>query len=181
MHLKQTTRKWLHYKVDFPTAHPTHDEKSNTVWGDYFQPHGVSNAPLAILLHGMGDHSVIPCKLLARALAKKGIACFILYLVVHSSRMSEATRRRFPTLTPKEWFETYQASVIEVRQVIDWASSREEIDSEQIAVIGISFGGFISAIAMGIDERIKGGEFIVTGGNGEKNISGSYFEQRQIL
>jgi cephalosporin-C deacetylase-like acetyl esterase len=52
--------------------------------------------------------------------------------------------------------------------VIDWASSREEIDREKIAVAGISFGGFISAIAMGTDERVGAGVFIVAGGNSEK-------------
>jgi len=168
MHLKQTTKKWQHYVVDLPAADPTGCGENNTVWGQYFQPRGVDSAPLAILLHGVGDHSVVPCKVLARALVKKGIACFILYLVVHSSRMTEIVRKRFPALTPEEWFESYQTSVVEVRQVIDWAGNREEIDREKVAVIGISFGGFISAIAMGVDERIKAGVLIVTGGNGEK-------------
>ena len=168
LHLKQTTRNWLHYMVDFPAAHPTRYEQNNTVRGEYFQPRGADNAPLAILLHGVGDYSVIPCKLLARTLLNKGIACFILYLVVHSSRMPETVRKRFPVLTADEWFESYQTSVIEVRQVIDWASSRQEIGRENIAVLGISFGGFISAIAMGVDERIKAGVFIVMGGKGEK-------------
>jgi esterase/lipase len=154
--------------VDFPSAFHNSHWGSNIVRGEYFQPRRIHGVQLAILLHGMGDHSVIPCKLLARALASNGIACLILYLVVHSSRMPEIMRRQFPHLTPEEWFQVYQTSVIEVRQVIDWASSREEIDKEKIAVAGISFGGFISAIAMGIDQRIGAGVFIVSGGNSEK-------------
>ncbi len=168
LYLKKSTRHWLHYEVDFPTAHPTPYEKNNTVRGEYFRPREVDNAPLAILLHGVGDFSVIPCKLLARTLAKKGIASFVLYLVMHSSRMTESARRRFPHLTSEEWFESHQISVIDLRQVVDWANSRPEIDDEQIAAIGISFGGFISAIAMGVDERIKAGAFIVTAGNSAK-------------
>jgi hypothetical protein len=82
--------------------------------------------------------------------------------------MTESARERFPNLTSEEWFESHQISVIDLRQVIDWANSRPEINDEQIAAIGISFGGFISAIAMGVDERIKAGAFIVTGGNGTK-------------
>jgi len=166
--LKQTTRKWLRYAVDFPTAHPTRYEKNNTVRGEYFRPRGADNAPLAILVHGMGDHSVLPCRLLARTLIKKRVACFILYLVFHSSRMPETVKNRLPILTPEEWFESYQISVIDVRQVIDWAGGRAEINKEQIAVIGISFGGFISAIAMGLDKRIRAGAFLVAGGNSEK-------------
>ena len=169
LQLKQTTPRWLRYTVDFPTAHPTRYEKNNTVLGEYFQPRDtVYTTPLVILLHGMGDESLIPCKFLARALAKKGIACFVLRLVFHSSRMPETVKKRLRNLTADEWFEGYRISVIDVRQVIDWASSRSEINEEQIAVIGISFGGFTSAITMGIDKRIKAGVFIVSAGNSEK-------------
>jgi cephalosporin-C deacetylase-like acetyl esterase len=81
--------------------------------------------------------------------------------------MPEEMRRRAPALTSDEWFEGYRVSIIEVRQVVDWAYSRPEINHEQIAAMGISLGGFISAIAMGIDERLGAGVFITMGGNSE--------------
>jgi esterase/lipase len=167
LRLKETTRKWFRYAVDFPTAYPSCYEENNTARGEYFRPVRGDYFSLAILLHGIGDRSVIPCKLLARALVKNGIACFILYSVFHSSRIPETIRKRLPALTSEEWFKGYQVSVIDVRQVVDWASGRVEINKEQIAAVGISFGGFISAIAMGIDRRIKAGVFLVTGGNSE--------------
>ena len=169
MHLEETTSRWLRYAVDFSTAYTTQYKESNTVFGEYFQPRGVNYAPLAIMVHGWGDRSTIPYKLMARTLAKKGIASFILYLVFHSSRMPEAIRNRLPlALTNEEWFEGYRASVIEIRQIIDWASSRPELAKEQIGVIGLSLGGFVSAIAMGLDKRIKAGVFLIAGGNSEK-------------
>ena len=168
LRLKEMTKRWSCQLVDFPSAFHNSHWGSSIVRGEYFRPQRSSNVPLVILLHGLGDHSVIPCKLLARALAGNRIACLILYLVVHSSRVPEIMRQRFPILTPEEWFQVYQTSVIEVRQVVDWASSREEIDREKVAVAGISFGGFISAIAMGIDERVGAGVFIVAAGNSEK-------------
>ena len=96
LQLKQTTRHWSHYLVDFPTAHPTPYEKSNTVLGEYFQPRGADNAPLVVLLHGIGDLSVPPCKMLAKTLARKGIASFVLYSVMHSKRMPASVLKRFP-------------------------------------------------------------------------------------
>jgi len=167
LHLKKTTPKWLEYEVDFPTAYPTQYEENNTALGEYFQPQGADHAPLAIIVHGWGDRSLIPCRLLARTLVKRGIACFILYLVFHSSRMPEVIRQRLPVLTPEEWFEGYQVSVIDVRQVVDWASRRPEINEQQLAVVGISLGGHVSAIAMGVDRRITAGVFIIAGGNAE--------------
>jgi fermentation-respiration switch protein FrsA (DUF1100 family) len=96
------------------------------------------------------------------------MACFVLYLVFHSSRIPETVKKRLPVLTAEEWFEGYQISVIDVRQIIDWASGRSEINGEKIAVFGISFGGFISAITMGIDKRITAGILVTAGGNSEK-------------
>jgi len=147
--------------------HPTPSEESRIARGEYFRPLRPTNVPVVILIHGLGGLSVVPCKLLARTLVNRGIACFVLYLVFHSSRMPETVRKRMPALTSKEWFEGYRISVIEVRQVVDWACSRSEINHEQIAVMGISLGGFISAIAMGIEERLKAGVFIAMGGNSE--------------
>lgn len=174
--LKEATSRWLRYGVDFPSAHPTHYEENNTVLGEYFQPRGVEHAPLVILVHGMGDRSTIPCKFLARTLVRRGIACFVLYLIFHSSRMPEIVRQRLPVLTPEEWFEGYQVSVIDVRQIVDWANSRTEIDQEQVAVVGMSLGGFVSAIAMGVDERIKAGVFLIAGGNSERITWESRYE-----
>jgi dienelactone hydrolase len=107
---------------------------------------------------------VIPCKLLARSLVNRGIACLILYSVFHTSRMPEDMRRRAPVFTSDEWFEGYRISVIEVRQAADWACSMPEINHEQISVVGISLGGFISAVAMGVEERLRAGVFITIGG-----------------
>ena len=164
---KETKSDWSRYSAEFSTAYPTPPEESRIARGEYFRPLRVNNVPLVILIHGLGDLSVVPCKFLARTLVNRGIACFVLYLVFHASRMPESVRRRMPTLTSEEWFEGYRISVIEVRQVVDWVRSRPEINHEQIAVTGISLGGFISAIAMGLDERLRAGVFIAMGGNSE--------------
>jgi len=166
--LAQSSPAWSRYTVTFPSAKPTRYPENNTVTGEYFQPRNGSPTPLVIMMHGMSDQLLIPCKLFARAFARHGIASFVLYTVFHSKRMPETVKARIHHLTPEEWFESYQISVTDIRQVIDWASQRPEISKDEIGVLGISFGGFISAIAMGIDKRIRSGVFIISGGNGDK-------------
>ena len=167
LRLEKTTSKWSRYEVNFPVACTAGYEENSTARGEYFRPSQKSNNQLVILIHGWGDRSVVPCKLLANALAKKGIACFILYLVFHSSRMPRVMKEHLPNLTPEDWFEGYVTSVVEVQQVVDWASRMEEINEKQIVVIGLSLGGFIAAISMGVDKRISAGAFLLTGGNYE--------------
>ena len=46
----------------------------------------------------------------------------------------------------------------------DWLVEQPEVDSEQIAILGISFGGIRSSFLMGIDERLKKAVLVVSGG-----------------
>jgi dienelactone hydrolase len=166
--LNQKASSWISYSIQFPAGMKLHHIEDNCVKGEYYQPQGVHTAPFVILVHGMGDLSAIPCRLLARAFAKRKIACFVLYLVTHSVRVAASVKNRINVLTADEWFEIYQLSVTDIRQVIDWASKRPDLDAHKVAVFGISLGGFLSAIAMGIDRRIKAGVIVVSGGNVEK-------------
>ncbi|MFC1952054.1 alpha/beta hydrolase family protein [Chloroflexota bacterium] len=166
--LKRDTPTMLHYEIKFRSAIDTGYQENSIVKGEYYQPKVDHKVPLAIMVHGIGDHSIIPCKLLAQSLLKQRIACFILYLTTHSKRIPKAIRIHMPYLNPDEWFQCYRVSVADIRQVVDWAYSRTELDAKQVAVLGISFGGFVSAITMGIDNRIKAGVFVVTGGNSNK-------------
>lgn len=168
LQLIRETSGSLCYAVEFPSACNTGHLENGMVKGEYYRPKVDYKTPLAILVHGMGDHSVIPCRLLARSLLKQGIACFVLYLTTHSRRIPETMRNHLPYLSPDEWFQSYQISVVDIRQAVDWACGRADLDRGKMATLGISFGGLVSAIAMGIDRRIKAGVFIVAGGNSEK-------------
>jgi cephalosporin-C deacetylase-like acetyl esterase len=166
--LKEETSFWSLYSIDFPSARYLECLGTNRVIGEYYYPKGLKKAPLAILIHGMGDRSVVPCRMLAHTFAKKGIASFVLYLVFHKKRVPDSIKGKYPSLSAEEWFESYQLSVVDICQIIDWAAKREEIVQNKISIVGISFGGMISAIAMGLENRIKAGVFIVTGGNSDK-------------
>ena len=168
LHLKKNGARLLHYGISFRSALDTGYPENSIVKGEYYQPRVKHKVPLAILVHGMGSHSVIPCKILAHDLVKRGIACLVPYLTINSKRLPKSMRSNYPYLTPDEWFHTYRVSVVDIRQIVDWAQSRTELVAEQVIVLGISFGGFVSAIAMGIDERFKAGIFIVTGGDSNK-------------
>lgn len=166
--LEEETTLYSHFSVNLPSAISGEYLGNNRIIGEYVFPKNREKAPLALLIHGMGNRSVVPCKMLSLTLAKQGIASFVLYLVFHSKRSPEAIKRKYPRLSAEEWFESYQISVTDIRQVLDWAESRSDIIADKISIAGISFGGIISAIAMGLDERIKAGVLIVSGGNSDK-------------
>jgi dienelactone hydrolase len=166
--LIKETSGWTRYAVDFTSAFSAKYLGNNKVKGEYFLPRAQGRVPLCIIVHGMGDRSIVPCRLIARTLVKKGIACFILLLVFHRERVTKSVRARYPKLTAEEWFESYQVSVTDIHQVVNWAVTRPEIDHQKIAVTGISFGSFIASIAMALDKRLAAGVLVESGGNSDK-------------
>lgn len=167
LELVKAGRKWQHYTVSFPTVLPTSCPELGSAFGEYFEPFA-KDAPLVILLHGMGDQSILPCKLLATSLAQHGFGAFVPYLPIHTRRLSAAMKSHYPRLTDDEWVEIYRISIVNVRQIIDWAVKKTGNGERPIGVLGLSYGGFIAAITMGIEPRIKAGVLIVMGGNSLK-------------
>ena len=166
--LKKETFDYLQYRVRLTNPLNITYPENNGILGDYYVPKSRNIFPVMILVHGMGDYSRIPCTMLARKLVKQNMACFVPYLTIHSKRLPKAYKTDMPYLTPQQWFEVYRVSVVDIRRIIDWVSSRNEVNSEKVCIAGISFGGFVSSITMGVDDRIKAGILIVTGGNANK-------------
>lgn len=156
------------YEVTFPSACPTDYTEMDTVSGEYCLPDTDKKPPLVLLVHGVGDTSTIPCRLLAGALARSGIASLTLYMPIHSRRLPSEMKDKFYQLSAQDWFNFYRISVINIRQALDWAEDRRELDSRHMGIAGISFGGYVSAIALGLEPRLRAGALLFTGGNLEK-------------
>lgn len=156
---------WRSYSVEFPVASLDHYPGGEIAKGKYFEPLQIDNAPIIILTHGWGDHSIIPFRMMIDGLVKKGIACFLFYLPFHASRLPDEMRPRLAHLTPDEWFTGYQMAVTDIQQIVDWSIERGH---RKVAVAGLSLGAIVSSITMGVDQRIAAGILIVHGGNSGK-------------
>ena len=169
MHLSGASSTRSHYEVTFPSSCQTGVKEGNTVYASYFAPaQQDTKTPLLIISHGYGDTSLAPCLTLARLLVRSGIAAFVLYLPFHSRRLPAGGEGGTFSADTGTWVDFHRRAVIEIRQVVDWACTRPEIDHNKIGVAGISLGGMISAIAMAVDTRIREGIFVTIGGNLEE-------------
>ncbi len=171
LHLRLVRKSsWgAHHVVAFHTRHATQYHENNIAYGEYFLPESGAPFPLLILLHALGDASLIPCRALARDLAKRGTACFLLYLPCHSRRTPKVFKEaEIMPLSAAQYLELFETAVADVRTVIDWAQQQADIESRRVAIAGISMGGFVAAIAMGVDKRLSAGVLMLTGGNLEQ-------------
>ncbi len=166
--LLASTSSRAHYEITFPAPLPAGFDEGNTVYVDYFVPQKAGKVPLVILVPGYGDESIAPCLTMARLLVKQSLATMVLYLPIHSRRLPEDMKGGVSPGSPQAWLDTYRSAVMEIRRLVDWAATREEIDSARVGVAGFSLGGMVSSIAMALDKRISAGIFIVIGGNMER-------------
>jgi len=165
LQLNKQNNYWRHYRVDFPVAATNYFPGGKIARGEYFEPIGIKNVPLVIMIHGWGDRSILPLKWMIDGLVKRGNACFVLYLPFHTNSLPPEMKTRLSRLTQDEWFTGYQTAVTDVRRILDWAGENKKINRNQISLISLSLGAIVGSIAMGIDTRIKAGVFIVHGGN----------------
>ena len=55
----------------------------------------------------------------------------------------------------------FRNAVINIRRLIDWAETVDEIDAARIGVVGFSIGASVANVAMGVDARIAAGAFVL--------------------
>jgi predicted esterase len=164
------------FNLEAKTSHRSHYigtlpdscEKDNSIFGEIFIPHSSGRVPLIILVPGFGDDSAVPALLMGRSLVKLGMAAFTLYTVFHSRRRPPASGGPARMDTASECLDGFRSTVNDVRCMVEWATTSDNIDSGKIAIIGASMGGMISTIAMALEPRIAAGIFMVTGGNLEE-------------
>jgi len=55
----------------------------------------------------------------------------------------------------------FRNAVINIRRMVDWAETVDEIDAARIGVVGFSIGASVANVAMGVDARIAAGAFVL--------------------
>ena len=55
----------------------------------------------------------------------------------------------------------FRNAVINIRRMVDWAETVDEIDAAHIGVVGFSIGASVANVAMGVDARISAGAFVL--------------------
>jgi len=68
--------------------------------------------------------------------------------------------------------------VLDIRRLIDWAETRQELNSLNIGIIGGSISSNLAALIMAVDSRIKAGVFDKGGGSFADLFS--YSEEREL-
>jgi len=164
MPVATTARNLRMSKVTFPSPVVTPHEANNTVHCEYFCPVDAQGAPGVIVLHIMGGDFDLS-RLFCRALASKGVAALFLKMPYYGERRQPGSPARMVSLDPHETVQGMTQAVLDVRQAAAWLGAQQEVDREQLGIMGISLGGITSALAAGVEPRFHKACLILAGGD----------------
>ncbi len=151
-------------KVTFPSPLVTPHKNNNTVHCEYFCPTSAGKKPGVIVLHILGGDFDL-ARIFCRALASRGVAALFLKMPYYGERRQQDSPVRMISMDPEETVRGMTQAVLDIRQAASWLAVQEEIDPEQLGIMGISLGGITGALAAGMEPRFSKVCLLLAGGD----------------
>ncbi len=118
--------------------------------GGFMRPKADGVYPVVLLLHGLTSDKDAVLKTYGVPLVNHGFAVLALDAPYHGERKDPKI-----TQTDTDVFgNTIHEGVREYRSAIEWLTTRKDIDSHRIGLLGYSLGAMMGAILGAVDERI---------------------------
>lgn len=128
-------------------------------------------APAVILLHPIGisegDIADKYMHRLGQRMSARGINCALITLPWHAQRglKDSSPMSHYLGQDVTADIHSLQQCVSDVRTVTDWLTTRPDVDSHRLGILGISLGAIVAHLAMGQDSRLIAGVALEGGGD----------------
>lgn len=119
--------------------------------------------PVVVAVHGAGSNKAQVCAQVAPALTARGFAVLAIDLPHHGERPGEAKSLVDFNNIAKTFYRV-RRTVVDVRQSIDLACERHDLDTRHgVVLIGYSLGSWVNACVGSLDDRVKAMVLMVGG------------------
>ena len=119
--------------------------------------------PVVVAVHGLASNKAQVCAQVGPALARRGFAVLAADMPRHGERPGDP-RSVLDKSNPGEAFKLFRRAVVDVRQLIDVAETRPELDTGRgVVLAGYSMGSWINSVVGPSDARVKGMVLMVGG------------------
>jgi uncharacterized protein len=146
--------------TDFLRLHLTFkNAKGQSVTGLFVRPKADGVYPVALVLHGLRSSKEEMFQYVGRDLVKRGIACLLLDAELHGERREPGTQ---PGAGPI-FLQILKTTVGDYRLVLDYLTTRKDIDPKRIGLLGYSMGAMTGGILAGVEERVSASALCVGG------------------
>ncbi len=160
------------WDVTFPSPVKTPHEVNNTVHCEFYQPKVAGRRPAVIVLHIMGGDFALS-RVFCNALAQQGTASLFLKMPYYGPRRPEGLNERMVSADPEQTVARMTQAVLDIRQATAWLAARDDVDDQQLGIMGISLGGITAALAAGAEPRLQNVCLLLAGGDLGRIVSES--------
>lgn len=157
-----------HLLVRFPSLVRTPDYPQNqTVYAEVFMPHHNQKMPAVVLLHSWGVQKPEIELSLARTLAQRGFVTAVMTLPYHIQRTPSGYLSGERMIVPdaQRMRETLRQAALDTMRLIDWLQSQPQVTADRLGIVGISLGAIVSALVLGVEDRLSAGVLVLGGAN----------------
>jgi dienelactone hydrolase len=151
-------------QLRFPTALPSKHKENDTVWAEYYRPHGKGPFPGVIVLDILAGNGQV-ARLVGTHLAQSGIAALYVHLPYYGPRRPPGSKLRFLSVDLEHSLTAVRQGVLDLRLAAAWLEARPEIDGKRLGILGVSLGSFLAALTGEMEPRL-GRVAVVLGGGG---------------
>jgi hypothetical protein len=153
------THEMVH--ISFPSSgrngHP-----ENLVEGQYFRSKEPGPKSLVVVMPIWGTSDYPPAKVSAGYAKRAGNDTQVIWIYGSAPLFPWHELSTVPTEEgfremARDSAERYRAAVVDMRHLVDWATTRPEIDPDRIAFVGFSMSALVTATLLANEPRVAGG------------------------
>ena len=151
-------------EVLFPSPVVTPHECNNTVHCEYFAPMGRGKRPGVIVLHILGGDFELS-RVICRTLATSGTGALFVKMPYYGPRRDKKSKTRMISQDPDQTVRGMTQAALDIRRAVTWLETRDNIDPDQLGIVGISLGGIVGAMTAAIEPRFSKACLVLAGGD----------------
>jgi cephalosporin-C deacetylase-like acetyl esterase len=150
--------------VTFPSPVKTPHEQNNTVHCELYRARQVGKRPAVVVLHILGGDFVL-ARLFCHALNQGGTTALFLKMPYYGPRRVPGLNRRMIAEDPEETVAGMTQAVLDIRRAAAFLASREDVDADQLGILGVSLGGITASLAAEAEPRLNNVCLLLAGGD----------------
>lgn len=152
------------YTVRFPSPVKTPHEENNTVYAEYYAPHGKGPFPGVIVLDITGGDQSLS-RSMATHFAMHNVGALFVQMAYYGPRRPPGSNLRLLSRDIPHTMEAIRQTVLDLRRATAWLASRPELDAKRLGIVGTSLGSMIGALTAEMEPRL-GRVAVLLGGGG---------------
>ena len=154
----ESTRHHDVLRLSYPSSgHNGHPD--NLVEGQFYRSREPGAKKLVVVMPIWGTSDYPPEKISNGYAARAGKDAHVIWIYGTAPLFPWAELSSVPTeegfiALAKDSAERYRSAVVDMRRLLDWAETRDEIDASRIAFVGFSMSALVTTTLLGNDPRI---------------------------